>query len=133
MSEHDNQCAVIQWKNMLQNRYIALGLLFAVPNGAKLPWARNKRGQRYSKEAINLLNEGLQPGVPDLILPVARHGYHGLAIENKYGRNKLTQEQKWWISSLEAQGWLTAVCYSADEAIGILRDYLDIPEFEVLT
>ena len=118
MSEHSEQVAVIQWKNMLQNRYIELGLLFAVPNG----------GLRNRMVAIKLKAEGVQPGVPDLILPVARKGYHGLVIEMKFGKNKPTLEQIWWLDSLRAQGYLTAICHSADSAIRILCEYLTIEE-----
>jgi len=116
MSEHSEQVAVIQWKNMLQNRYIELGLLFAVPNG----------GLRNRMVAIKLKAEGVQPGVPDLILPVPKKGRTGLAIEMKVKPNKETIEQKWWLSSLENYGWVVAVCYSADEAIRIICKYLDI-------
>jgi hypothetical protein len=118
MSEHSEQVAVIQWKNMLQNRYIELGLLFAVPNG----------GLRNRMVAIKLKAEGVQPGVPDLILPVARKGYHGLVIEMKFGDNKLTLEQRWWMEALATQGYLTVTCHSADEAIMILCDYLGIED-----
>jgi hypothetical protein len=118
MSEHSEQVAVIQWKNMLQNRHIELGLLFAVPNG----------GLRNRMVAIKLKAEGVQPGVPDLILPVPKKGHTGLAIEMKVRPNKETHEQKWWLSSLENNGWVTAICYSADEAIRIICKYLGIKD-----
>ena len=69
--------------------------------------------------------EGLKAGVPDLCLPVARQGYHGLYIEMKYGRNKPTAKQKWWLEKLAEQGYKTIVCWGADEAIAVLEDYLE--------
>ncbi len=118
MSEHSEQVAVIQWKNMLQNRYIELGVMFAVPNAGK----RSIGAARY------YLSEGLVSGVPDLILPVAKNGKGGLAIEMKVKPNKVTQEQKWWLSSLQNFGWVTLVCFSADEAIRAICDYLGIED-----
>jgi hypothetical protein len=73
MSEHTEQAAVIQWAMMQnQEQYPELRLLHAIPNGAKLPYAKNKRGGRYSSEAGKLIDEGLKSGVPDLSLPVAQ-------------------------------------------------------------
>jgi len=123
MSENDEQRAVMQWNSMYQNRHLALGLLFGTKNA----------GKRSMAVASYYISEGLTAGVPDLILPVPRKGKTGLAIEMKIKPNKPTREQKWWLASLAAEGWLTAVCYSAEDAIRILREYLDIPEFEVLT
>jgi len=54
--------------------------------------------------------EGVKRGVPDVFLPVARGGYHGLWIEMKYGKNKTTSNQKWWLNELKDQGYKTAVC-----------------------
>lgn len=54
-------------------------------------------------------SEGLKSGVPDLCLPVARSGYHGLYIELKAGKNKPTDNQLAWLEVLEAQGYKTAV------------------------
>lgn len=118
MSEHDEQTSVFAWKNMLQNKYVELGMLFAVPNAGK----RSIGAARY------YLAEGLQPGVPDIFLPVPKNGKCGLVIEMKVKPNKVTPEQKWWLASLESFGWKTSVCYSADEAIKVVCDYLGIED-----
>lgn len=121
MSEHTEQCAVIQWARLHEERYPALKLLFAVPNG----------GYRNKVTAIKLQEEGVKSGVPDLLLPIARKRVYstwaGLAIEMKDGKNKTTPNQDWWLQSLSDYGWCTQVCHSADEAIKAISEYLGIP------
>lgn len=60
-----------------------------------------------------------------MILPVARKGYHGLAIElkRKVG-GKLSTEQAQWLDALNAQGWYAVVCKGATESIRLLQAYL---------
>ena len=44
----------------------------------------------------------------------------------KYGKNKTTEKQDWWLEQLKAQGYDTAVCYGADEAMDKIAGYLEI-------
>jgi hypothetical protein len=125
VTEHAEQVAVFQWASMSKNIYPELVLLFSVPNGAKLPYTKNDQGKRFSRQAQVLKAEGMRPGVPDMVLPVARRGYHGLFIELKHGKNKPSDEQVAWICELRAQGYYAVVCYEAEAAIQTLRDYLD--------
>lgn len=124
--EHGEQAAVMQWAMTQEGQYPELRLLHAIPNGAKLPYARNKKGVRYSREAGKLIDEGLKSGVPDLSLPVGRGGYFGLYIEMKVKPNKPTQAQEAFIQALNDQGYLAVVRYGADEAIGTLTNYLNL-------
>ena len=82
-SEHAEQAAVIQWARMQAGACPPLDWLHAIPNGAKLPWRKNRKGQRYSPEANKLKAEGLTPGICDLFLPYAAQGFHGFYLEMK--------------------------------------------------
>ena len=133
-TEHTEQAAVIEWKLTMMGRYPELELLHAIPNGAKLSYARNSKGERYSREAGKLIDEGLVRGVPDLSLPVGRGGYFGLYIEMKIKGNKTSPEQEYFIELLRAQNYCVRVCYGADEAIREFLDYLHhLPTTEYLT
>ena len=68
--------------------------------------------------------EGLKSGVPDLCLPAARAGYHGLYIEMKRTKGgRATPEQKnGWGAGKE--GYKTALCRGAGEAIEAIENYL---------
>ena len=78
---------------------------------------------------------GVKPGVPDIILPVAKQGYHGLAIELKAGKNKPTEHQLRWIEFLRSQHWYVAVCYSWEDALycSILYCELNPQHFSIHT
>lgn len=114
-SEATEQERLISWAQWQHNKYPELKLLYHVPNG----------GSRNTLEAANLKRQGVKAGVPDLCLPVARQGYHGLYIEMKWGKNKVTENQKQWLDDLRQQGYEAVVCYGADQAIRAIEEYLD--------
>jgi hypothetical protein len=93
-----------------------LVVLFAIPNA----------GKRSMKTGARMKAEGLKAGVPDMCLPVARHGFTGLWIEMKQRGNKPTERQTAWAFALRSQGHKVALCYSAEEAINTIREYLSV-------
>ncbi|WP_080056843.1 VRR-NUC domain-containing protein [Spirosoma aerolatum] len=127
--EHDLQCQVVSDFDRDYPDYE--GLLYAIPNGAKLPFKNVKNRKtgkisRYCPEAMKLKAEGLRPGVPDLCLPVPKGRYHGLYVEMKYGDNKPTPEQNYWMQRLTKLGYCCRVCYSRSEAKHIFKTYLSL-------
>jgi hypothetical protein len=132
VSEHTEQCLVIEWAKWMARQDQRLDLLFAIPNGAKLPYRRTPRGARYSPEAMRLIAEGLRRGVPDLFLPVpaidnGQVAYCGLFIEMKDTGGRLTPDQKDTIERLRAMRYRVEVCYGADQAIRTIAQYLGLP------
>jgi hypothetical protein len=59
-----------------------------------------------------------------LILPFSSNGAPGLVIEMKSATGRLTPQQNEWLAHYTAQGWITHVCKSADEAREVLCSYL---------
>ena len=125
MSEHNEQVALFKWAKLQEKKYPCLRLMFAIPNG----------GHRHKLTAMKLKAEGVKAGVLDVFLPVPMqkktYGFNtgwipGLWIEMKYGKNKLTEEQKQWKADFEAQGFQTALCYSWVEAKDTIINYLSI-------
>lgn len=80
-------------------------------------------GKRSQSYGARLKRMGMKKGFPDLFFPISRSGYHGLFIEMKYGKGKLTDDQKEWLGRLIDNGYACYVCYSADEAIRIIKNY----------
>jgi len=115
--DHENgaQEALFSWCDIQRHKYPELKLLYHVPNG----------GKRDARTAQALKRQGVKAGVPDLCLPVARGGWHGLYIELKVGKNKPTEHQREWLKSLRHQDYATAVCYGWEEAAETLASYLD--------
>ena len=81
-------------------------------------------GKRTAAYAAKLKRMGLQPGFPDIFIPLARKGYHGLFIELKVGNNKPSREQKDWLARLSSEGYATAVAWGFDEAKKIIDKYV---------
>jgi len=68
--------------------------------------------------------EGVLSGVSDVMLPVARNGWHGLYVELKVKGNTTSPSQKWWIAEMYKQGYLAVVCFGWVEAKDALEGYL---------
>lgn len=115
MSEHDEQVALFEWAALCTGRWPEIELLHAIPNG----------GHRHVAVARKMKAEGVKAGVPDLCLPVARGGYHGLYIELKHGRNTVTAEQEEWLNALSDQGYYAATAYEFDGASEMIEAYLN--------
>lgn len=112
--EAQEQQTLFAWAALSVGKYPELALLYHIPNG----------GSRNKIEAANLKRQGVKAGVPDICLPVARGGYHGLYIELKAGRNKTTEKQQEWLTALERQGYQAVVCYGWEEAKKAIEEYL---------
>lgn len=90
----------------------------AVPNG----------GFRIRREAAMLKAEGVQQGVPDLLIfsaPPASPDRCGVALEMKRRDGKpsdVRRKQREWLSTLESLGWEPVVGWGAMDAIDKLRE-----------
>ena len=120
MSEHSEQVALFEWAEVNLGNYPELIMLYAIPNG----------GKRNIGTARKLKAEGVKAGVWDVALDVGKNGFHGLRIEMKYGRNKLTDEQVKWGQRYVLYNYSTAVCYKWTKAAVVILHYLDydVPE-----
>ena len=113
--ESGHQEALFSWAAYRTEIMPELQYMYHVPNG----------GKRDKATAAVLKRQGVKAGVPDIMLPAARAGYHGLYIELKAGENTTTKKQKEWLEYLRQQGYYTAVCYgwaassAADRAVFI--------------
>lgn len=90
-------------------------MLYHVPNG----------GSRNKAEAGRFKAEGVKAGVPDLCLPVARGGFHGLYVELKRLRgSKTSEDQIMWMEELTKQGYCVALCKGWEAAANAILEYL---------
>lgn len=115
MTEHDLQASIIAEVDLRANQDPRWRYLFAVPNG----------GKRDIATAVKLKAEGVRRGPCDLWWPIKAHGYVGLAMELKVGKNNTSPEQDEWLNWLSSQGWYARVVRdSADTAMTLLQWYL---------
>ena len=108
-SEHEIQVSCINWFRLVYPKY----LIYAIPNGS----------QRNIIVATKLKAEGVTSGIPDLHVPIAKNGYHGLYVEMKAGKNKPTGNQLTIMDKLRNEGYKCVVCYSLDEFMQEVKDY----------
>lgn len=112
ISEHDHQVSFFQW---LRLQHPAVDCVtFATPNAAK----------RSFKLAAHMRAEGLRSGVPDICCAYPSGEYHGLFIEMKAEKGKLSENQKRWIEALRKSGYAVCVCYGFTEARDCMERYL---------
>ena len=113
-TEDEEQSNLILW-TQTQKKYPELNLFFHIPNG----------GKRSKSEAARFQAMGVKPGVPDLFLPVARGGYHGLFIEMKRQKGgRVSEHQRKWMEQLERQEYKVELCCGMQEAKEVLEEYL---------
>ena len=108
------QRKLFEWAACNFGKYPELQLMFHIPN----------EGKRNIINASNLKAAGLKAGVPDICLPVARSGFHGLYIELKVYGGRLKNNQLAWITALSKQSYAAVVCFGFDEARTAIEDYL---------
>lgn len=118
MSEHKTQSELFKMIDaaIAANVHPVFETVYAIPNG----------GLRNKLTAYKLKLEGVRPGVWDISVDYASIGLHGLKIEMKYGKNKLTREQKKRQMIYAANGYATEVCYSAKEAFDVICNYAGV-------
>lgn len=116
-------------EHAIQSR--AVGLLrargvrfFAVPNG----------GLRDGATSAKLWREGVQAGVPDLIIvdrPPALPDKVGAALEIKTDTGRLSPDQSVWLQDLEARGWFARMAKGNDGLLRILAGLGYLPFSDV--
>ena len=115
-SEEEEQVTLFNWARMQEGKYPELKLMFHIPNG----------GLRSKSEAARFKRAGVKAGVPDICLPSAKGGRHGLFIElKKLTGGRASKEQKAWIAALENAGYAASVCCGWQEASRVIMTYLE--------
>ena len=120
--EHDEQSALISWWFLYCNQIkLNYRLLVANVNGQIL------MGSAKNPQAVMayLRQEGFRDGMLDLTLYGPRGRYHGLVVEMKRTTGGVvSDDQKLMSRILGEQGYMTIVCYGAEDAKRVIMDYL---------
>jgi hypothetical protein len=115
-TEAQEQATLFEWAARVQGRFPELQWMYAIPNG----------GSRHPIEARHLKEQGVKPGIPDLFLPCARGGFHGLYIEMKRRKGgRVSIEQKKTIIALRVQGYRVEVCEGWEKARDVIKEYME--------
>jgi hypothetical protein len=114
-SESHEQAMLVQWWNIAGSKLTPNAVLAAIPNG----------GARDAITGARLKREGVVKGMPDLFLACARSGRHGLFVEMKTKRGRVSESQRNLFPLLESQGYAVAVCHGWREAAETVTAYLE--------
>lgn len=117
LSENQIQARYFGWADMMALKIPSLKLLFHIPNGSH---------KSVTSRAIFKLI-GLKAGVPDVFLPVAAGEYHGLWIEFKSEKGRVSDVQQEWHEKLAEQGYKVIVSRDWNEAADETLRYLGQP------
>lgn len=110
--EDSLQKRCVMWFSLQYREYAKL--LHHSPNG----------GKRNAIEAAKFKAMGVRAGFPDLILCVARQGYHGLFVELKTAKGRQSDNQKYYQAVLEEQGYKYVVIRSIEDFIATINEYM---------
>lgn len=110
--EDSLQKRCVMWFSLQYREYAKL--LHHSPNG----------GKRNAIEAAKFKAMGVRAGFPDLILCIARQGYHGLFVELKTAKGRQSDNQKYYQAVLEEQGYKYVVIRSIEDFISTINEYL---------
>jgi hypothetical protein len=110
MTEHQIQVLLFKWFKLQHPKLV----MFAIPNAAKRSYA----------QANYMKSEGLVSGIADIFLMCPKSGWHGMFIELKSAKGKLSDAQKEFMGAATLMGYQAVVCYGFDEAKDAINDYL---------
>lgn len=116
--EHQEQAALFQWAAVEARRDPRLKLLNASQNG--LPASS-------IQQAVLAKKCGMKRGYPDVFLPVAARGWHGLFIEMKRRdgvASDVSPEQRQWLADLTEQGYQAVIAFGWEQAARLIEGYL---------
>ena len=121
-AEQKEQINLIRWTQQpdVRQKYPELKLLYHVPN----------ERQCSPRQGKLLKMMGVKEGVPDLCLPVARGGYHGLYVEMKSPEKsaRASENQIWWVEALISQNYAACVCKGWKMARDTILRYMEMED-----
>lgn len=114
-SESSHQKAFFRWWHLMQASRWPNVLCFAVPNG----------GARDAVTGARMKAEGLLAGIPDIFLAKSSCGKHGMFVEMKAKRGRVSERQRGIFPFLEAAGYAVVVARGWKEAADAVELYLE--------
>lgn len=114
VSEHAFQSSIFDYVNKILPALRPY--MFAIPNG----------GARHVIVAVKLKKEGVTKGVYDIFISIPNLIAHGLYIECKAGKNKLTDEQIAFRDRMKDIGYWCEECRTIEDFIVILENYFGL-------
>jgi hypothetical protein len=121
-TEAQEQAVLFSWVELAKNKDPRIGLLFHIANSGGYVGGYSSNVARV----MGMNRQGVRKGVPDLFLPVPIGRWHGLFMELKRQKGRVSLDQTAWIEALRGQGYCVVVCHGAQAAIDWINKYLGL-------
>lgn len=113
ISEHMIQSACFDWCRVMEQTDERYKMIYAIPNG----------GHRHIGQARKLKKEGVKAGVWDVAVDVPMRGFHGMRLEFKSEKGKLTPEQIEMGHRYKRYGYVTSIIRNFAQFRSIVEAY----------
>jgi len=107
---------IFKWIQFNSARYRGLDLAYATASGLKM-----SIGALMKAHKAGIIKKGL----PDIVIPVAKGGYHGLYIELKKEKGITSPAQKEFIKRLCEEGYLAKSIQGYQDTINAIEGYFN--------
>mgnify|MGYP003402343736 CR=1 FL=1 len=118
VSEHQIQSVCIQWARLMAKSNDKFKMIYAVPNG----------GKRSRSSGAKFRREGLTKGVFDVMVDVPMRGFHGMRLEFKTEKGKLSEEQKNMQALYLKFGYVTSIIRNFNQFRSVIEAYFYEPK-----
>lgn len=118
-------CAARRFTESLIQQHFMQWLKLQYPSVFEVTASFPNEGRRSFKNASRMKAEGLKKGMPDIgiFYPTSKH--HGMFIEFKSAKGRLSETQCYRIELLVALGYYCCVCWTLETAQEEVRKYLN--------
>lgn len=116
-SEDDIQSSCVFWFGMQYPHYQRL-----------IHHSPNEDAYKHARRAHAM---GMQVGFPDIFIAVPRGAYHGLFVELKTPKGRLSDEQKEMLRLLATQGYLAVVARGTVPFMGVVNKYMNLESGQI--
>lgn len=113
-------------EQQLQTKFMEwLGLQY--PKVWRVTFSIPNEGRRSYNVGKKMKSAGMKKGVPDLFIAYPTQHFHGLFVEFKSDKGKVSEHQENMMSLLREQKYETRVIFkSLDDAINMVNEYLGV-------
>ena len=121
MTEYDIQKSFFEWVYHREVRDERYRLIHHTPNSSQFTIGHGVKMKRI----------GLRSGIPDVFVPIASKGFHGLYIEFKSEKGKLNKNQRDVIKQLRKQGYRVEIIRCPREAAEVVMHHMRYAEVDI--
>ncbi len=117
-------------EDVIQEQLLSWARIQRFNDGKVADWLHHSPngGSRHILEAAKFKRMGVKAGFPDLFCYRPMGDWHGLFVELKAAKGRVSEAQKDMLAMLESEGYCVKVCYGFEQAKREICKYLGLGE-----